>query len=891
MTRQHVSRTNQQSKSDTPLVSGILQRAAVRNVPENEVQPTSEEEATTFRESGFHHNFCQVPVSTGEMPMIQPKLKIGAVGDRYEQEADRVAQDVVQRINAPAPKRGDKDELRMKPMVQRLSDGGGMAAPPDLDTSIQGARGGGQPLTESLRQPMERAFGTDFSGVKVHTDSHSDQLNQSIQAKAFTTGQDVFFRHGAYQPGSRGGQELIAHELTHVVQQNGGTVASSPLQPQQLPQHPATDNPSASLNDRATMEISEKPSAPLEVSGEEVGFNLLSSTSVVLQRASVQDIDKAFQEYTDLIKKIKKAMDGELEDEKKVSSLIPLLKQLLNLAEDVAQDHDHEIYKSAYSGIYKFADELMTQLDVLSRNKELETILVKILDIMRKVTGDLYGEKDKNIEAIKAQQEDPVKYVASLAKIDNDVGLERVIAQAAYMSGDMFGVAAALRFDPKLGVAIFYDSRKNKDREIETKLLDFYKTKDGTQHPRVALIPVTDSDKAYKSAIAGDFSNEKLFPYGKPKILSRVHNCLSIGNVTRIVAERYSTNPEAAKAELEKEWLPEGAKEGLAKSYDSGKTIAEWVTEKGFEKGKSYAFIWFRRSGEKGGAHKELDTSEKATQQIIEVAKKGEAAEKLVIIGDSGHDLGKVADINLTEFWNESGSPFKGSGRKMQLALFAYLINNGFNIMNIGMRSGALEGPALLGVKTVFLEEKYNLQEGRMDQWQGVVPGFKRVELEHVPTKTGKDELNRLINLTIESKPEDYALAIDKINKLIENGADIVLKQGKLKETASMGISPKEGHYNPKDVEEVLQTVIKNISSQRKTTITALFGENKGQILSEMRKAIRAYQEWGKGLVKQALVALYKGPEEGLSKTDVQKMWEAVATNVGGWQMQGRKKK
>ena len=57
----------------------------------------------------------------------------------------------------------------------------------------------------------------------MHTDAQSDQLNRSIQAKAFTTGQDVFFRQGAYVPGSSSGQELIAHELTHVVQQNGGT--------------------------------------------------------------------------------------------------------------------------------------------------------------------------------------------------------------------------------------------------------------------------------------------------------------------------------------------------------------------------------------------------------------------------------------------------------------------------------------------------------------------------------------------------------------------------------------------------------------------------------------------------------------------------------------------
>ena len=57
--------------------------------------------------------------------------------------------------------------------------------------------------------------------MRVHTGGETDQLNRSLSARAFTTGQDVFFRQGAYQPESRGGQELIAHELTHVIQQNG----------------------------------------------------------------------------------------------------------------------------------------------------------------------------------------------------------------------------------------------------------------------------------------------------------------------------------------------------------------------------------------------------------------------------------------------------------------------------------------------------------------------------------------------------------------------------------------------------------------------------------------------------------------------------------------------
>jgi hypothetical protein len=68
---------------------------------------------------------------------------------------------------------------------------------------------------------METAFDANFSGVKVHTDGESDQLNKSLNSRAFATGQDIFFSQGAYNPGSRDGQELLAHELTHVVQQNG----------------------------------------------------------------------------------------------------------------------------------------------------------------------------------------------------------------------------------------------------------------------------------------------------------------------------------------------------------------------------------------------------------------------------------------------------------------------------------------------------------------------------------------------------------------------------------------------------------------------------------------------------------------------------------------------
>ncbi|MHC0066388.1 eCIS core domain-containing protein [Nostoc sp. UIC 10890] len=176
---------------------------------------------------------------------IQAKLTIGEAGDKYEQEADRVAKDVVQQINTPQtnalPKEDsaqiqpntlqrqqtDEEELQLKQlpeMVQRREAIAEGEASRDLESAINSTRGSGQPLDASLQQSMGQAMGTDFSGVRVHTDVQADQLNQSIQAKAFTTGKDLFFRQGEYQPGSRGGQELIAHELTHVVQQNGGAV-------------------------------------------------------------------------------------------------------------------------------------------------------------------------------------------------------------------------------------------------------------------------------------------------------------------------------------------------------------------------------------------------------------------------------------------------------------------------------------------------------------------------------------------------------------------------------------------------------------------------------------------------------------------------------------------
>ncbi|WP_414577350.1 DUF4157 domain-containing protein [Anabaena sp. CCY 9402-a] len=262
--RQYKARKTSAKSSDTPVSNQFAPRPfVVQPQPQTPDLQTQQEKAEQSSNSFANISTFRPGYQPPSPPRIQMKLTIGQPGDKYEQEADRVAAGVVQRINSPqisqiqrldAPEEEDKlqmkpfagtiqrqeqseeDKLQMKPIVQRLSVAGGMAATPDLEKSIQGMKGNGQPLAENIRQPMEQVFGTDFSRVKIHSDSKSDHLNQSIQAKAFTTGQDIFFRQGEYAPGTRGGQELIAHELTHVVQQRGGVVQRShPRIDRQLP--------------------------------------------------------------------------------------------------------------------------------------------------------------------------------------------------------------------------------------------------------------------------------------------------------------------------------------------------------------------------------------------------------------------------------------------------------------------------------------------------------------------------------------------------------------------------------------------------------------------------------------------------------------------------------
>jgi len=152
---------------------------------------------------------------------VQPELRVGEPGDRWEREADRVADRVVR---TPAPD-GGRVPTPARPggtAVQATPVGGasiGREAPPEVDAAVSAP---GRPLDPGARVFMEGRFGHDFSSVRVHTDDRAVSSAEALGARAYTVGTDVVFGAGEYAPETEAGRHLLAHELTHVLQQGGG---------------------------------------------------------------------------------------------------------------------------------------------------------------------------------------------------------------------------------------------------------------------------------------------------------------------------------------------------------------------------------------------------------------------------------------------------------------------------------------------------------------------------------------------------------------------------------------------------------------------------------------------------------------------------------------------
>lgn len=112
----------------------------------------------------------------------------------------------------------DKKEEE-KPVQKKVENTESEIQNNELEGKLDNSKGSGTGLDEKTKGEMESGFGTDFSNVKIHTDSNAVQMSQELGAQAFTNGNDVYFNQGKYNPDSKEGKHLLAHELTHTVQQ------------------------------------------------------------------------------------------------------------------------------------------------------------------------------------------------------------------------------------------------------------------------------------------------------------------------------------------------------------------------------------------------------------------------------------------------------------------------------------------------------------------------------------------------------------------------------------------------------------------------------------------------------------------------------------------------
>ena len=244
------SRPFAEETTQTTASSGVATVLATPDPP----PPPDLSQLETERRCGF--DFSQVKVS-GARSFVQPKLVIGKPGDKYEQEADSMAAQVmampepavpqvqsklfgkvsdrniqrssqtqaafpepnalIKRITAPDKRHQQQQPIQTNSLLQR-SIAASNDASRHLESRLASSKGGGSPLSEEVRSFMEPRFGADFSSVRAHTDSNAIQMNKELGAQAFAHGSNIYFAEGK----SPGKDELTAHELTHTIQQGGG---------------------------------------------------------------------------------------------------------------------------------------------------------------------------------------------------------------------------------------------------------------------------------------------------------------------------------------------------------------------------------------------------------------------------------------------------------------------------------------------------------------------------------------------------------------------------------------------------------------------------------------------------------------------------------------------
>jgi hypothetical protein len=210
----------------------LVQRQAEEEEEEIQTKPLVQRQAEEEEEEIQTKPLVQRQAEEEEEEEIQTKPLVQRQAEEEEEEiqtkplVQRQAEEEEEEIQTkPLVQRQaeeEEEEIQTKPLVQRQADGS-FEAGSELESRLAAHKGDSRPLPGDIRTFMEPRFDADFSQVRVHADADSAQVSQSIQARAFTHGSHIYFGAGQYDPSSNTGKRLLAHELAHVVQQNGGT--------------------------------------------------------------------------------------------------------------------------------------------------------------------------------------------------------------------------------------------------------------------------------------------------------------------------------------------------------------------------------------------------------------------------------------------------------------------------------------------------------------------------------------------------------------------------------------------------------------------------------------------------------------------------------------------
>lgn len=206
-------------KAETPAAKAVLQKPLLQTKSEEELQKKEEKPKEEKK------------TEIQKKPLVEPIIPVAAEPKAESNKITATIKPVIQPKAEKEIQAKEEEEIQTKEDENELQMSASADANPsdtsNLESNLNSSKGGGSPLSGKVKTEMESGFGADFSNVRIHNDSTAVQMNKQLGAQAFATGNNIYFNEGKYNPNSQSGKHLLAHELTHTVQQ-GASIRKKP---------------------------------------------------------------------------------------------------------------------------------------------------------------------------------------------------------------------------------------------------------------------------------------------------------------------------------------------------------------------------------------------------------------------------------------------------------------------------------------------------------------------------------------------------------------------------------------------------------------------------------------------------------------------------------------